>query len=332
MNRFVLNKAIFIFFLVGLSCSPSESVSGTVANPRKLFVVDSLIGTCTSVASGPNNFLAAFDALSKQTLFGYEWTFEDTLFLTDRGYLIREKYFVRDIKYSEGIFLVVEGIQGILLVEKREGFEAVGRVTTQDTNTVFFDACSHGDDLYCACGERGVLCFHKRNSIGSAFSYSLTDSMRCEGSVSHVLTAGDFIFAGLWDTKSVCVFEKGELAFTIENLSGIAGIASDGEKLFIAAENDGLLIYGLKEEERGKLLKAVNGISAFDVELSGDFVYVACDVKGLKVYDKNGDLAAYCEESSPAEKVSVYGQLILVSHAMQIPKGYLWLIKNEGLQ
>lgn len=330
--RFLFTEAIILSFITAVfSCAPGDVESREVIDPLEFHVTDSILGTCSSISAGEGGFLAVFDALSKQYLNGYEWRGGDSLEFINRGHIVRDRYNVRDIKYFEGKFYVVEGTDGVLIVERNGGFEAVGRIISPDTGTMFFDVAVRGDEAFCACGESGVLVFRKRPGIGQAVSYSLANRLNLNGSASHVCAFGDIIAAGLWDMKKVCVFVGGELKATIENLPGIAGLATDGEKLFIAAEQGGLMIYDLTEGKCGDFIRAVSDAPAYDVELSENYVFVASDIDGLNVYDKKGDLVAFCRESSPAEKVSVDGGIIFVSHAKKIPTGYLWIIKAEGL-
>lgn len=329
MRHYFTEIAVFASLAFLLSCMPSYSDEEADFRPVELFVIDSILGTVSSVSAGENAMLMVIDALSRQYLYAYEFSEGDSLRVTERGYIARDKYGVRDVKFYNGLFFVVEGLDGVLVVGKNESFEAVGRITAPDTGVMFFDVAAGDESIYCACGEEGVIKFKSRHGAGGYISYFAVDTIRCEGSASHVSVQGDLTAVGFWDVKKVCLFKNDSLTGIIEDLKGIAGLAIDGERLFVASEQGGLLVYGISESGSPELIKEASEFPAYDIELCDGKVFVAADIEGLKVYDLNGRLIAFCDEASPAEKVSSWEGLVFVSHAMQIPKGYLWIIEKK---
>ncbi|MBN1619693.1 hypothetical protein JW890_03130 [candidate division WOR-3 bacterium] len=331
MKHYFTEIAFFALFAFLFSCMPSYSDVEADIAPIELFVFDSILGTVSSVSAGENAMLVVIDALSRQYLYAYEFFEGDSFRLIERGYIARDEYGVRDVKFYNGLFYVVEGLDGVLVVRKNGSFEAAGRIMAPDTGVMFFDVAEGDEGIYCACGEEGVIKFMSRHGAGGYISYFAVDTIRCEGSASHVSVQGDLTAVGLWDVKKVCLFKNGILTGVIEGLKGIAGLAIEGERLYVASEQGGLLIYGISESGSFERIKEISEFPAYDVELCDGKIFVAADIEGLKVYDLNGRLIAFCDEASPAEKVSSWEGLVFVSHAMQIPKGYLWIIQKKDL-
>jgi len=339
-------KKFFYFFLLlvfsNLACSQTNDISikeeeENVVVRSELNIVDSIIGTCSSIAANGEYLFATFDGLSKQTLQAYNFSNLDNPML---GKFNRDSHRIRDLKIIDKYLILVEGIYGALFVENiDEKFTAVGELnvnidTTLETLKFLFDIEYFNNRYYCACGEDGIFLYDLRTNDRNEFiRFSIYDSILPEGSISELSKIDNYIAAGCWDLKKIYFIDPAnEIIAEICDLPAIAAMEIKGNKLFIAAEKGGVLIYNLDNINNPELIKQIDIINAFDIVIYNNYIIVAADIDGVYIFDLDGNLIVSNSKSAPAEKVAVGDNILYVSYAGMLPKGFIWFLDITGLK
>lgn len=316
---------LIIFHLLLISCSaPVET------EPVDLGIVDSITGTCSSIAARNNLLFATFDGLSKQVIEA--WDLSGDSGISKIGHLIREGYLVRDLEILDNYLVILEGSDGALFVDLTgEDFKAVGRlIDSNDSNFFIFDLEISDDKYFCASGKSGLQVYSGQTTENNYLRFSLLDSVMLSGMVSSIEVSGNLVFAACWDSKEISIFQFQNDHFQkisqLENLSAIADLELVNSTLFVAGENEGLYIIDVSNPDDPEIVRTIRDFPAYDLLGFKDLIFVAADLQGLAVVDQEGSLIAECQSVSPAERIAQSDSLIFVSHAERIPRGFIWFV------
>lgn len=305
----------------------------------ELNIVDSIIGTCSSIEANGDFLFATFDGLSKQTLQAFNFSTPDNPMI---GRFVRDSHRIRDLIIINKYLVLVEGIYGALFIENiEENFTAVGELKINndpdpalESSKFLFDIEHFNNRYYCACGEYGIFLYDLRTSDRNEFiRFSLYDSIIIEGTISELAKGDNYIAAASWDLKKIYFINlENEIIGEINDLPAIAAMEIKDNKIFIAAEHGGVLIYNLDNIDNPELIKEINDIDAFDLVIYNNYIIVAADIDGVYLFDLNGNFIEKNSNSAPAEKVAVGDNILYVSYAGMLPKGFVWFIDIVGLK
>ncbi|MGC9365630.1 MAG: hypothetical protein ACP5FK_01115 [bacterium] len=324
MIRNILIMTI-LFNLLLISCS-----SPVETEPVNLNVVDSITGTCSSIAAKDSLLFATFDGLSKQVVEAWDLSADPSN--SKIGHLTREGYLVRDLKIIDQYLIIMEGSDGGLFVDlSGENFRAVGRlIDTNDSNFFAFDLEIINNFVFCAAGKAGLQAYYRQDSDNDYLKFSLLDKVGLSGTVSSVEMGNNIIFAACWDSKELFLFRFNDSNFEklsqLEDLPAIADMVLVDSMLFVAGESEGLYLVDVSNPHGPEVVKNIIDFPAYDLVGFGDFILVAADVQGVIAVDREGQVVATCSETSPAERLARGDSLLFVAHAGRIPRGFIWFV------